>query len=108
MALKDMALTEAEAKEEECCAPSHDGDGHSGPKYPYGLTVYLDDTVLSKLGLTQLPAVGTQLTLTAAVTVKAVDLRQRAGKEDENSVDLQITAMELGAAPAAGGALYKA
>ena len=42
------------------------------------------------------------------VTVKAVDMRQRQGKEDENSVDLQITAMELGAAPAAGGALYKA
>lgn len=107
MALKDMALTPDEAREEECCAPSHDMED-GGPRYPYGLTVYLDDTVLSKLGLTQLPAVGTQLTLTAAVTVKAVDMRQRQGKEDENSVDLQITAMELGAAPAAGGALYKA
>lgn len=97
MAMIDMTLDPKEAKDE--ASP----ENSDMPKYPYGLCIYLDDDVLEKLGLTQLPKVGSSMTLTAVVKVTGtrtneIQTEKTAGEPDENtssSVDLQITAMEL-------------
>lgn len=100
MALIDMQLDRKEAQEEAGASPSD-----NLPKYPYGLCIYLDDETLEKLGLTQLPKVGTTLQLTAMVKVTGtrsheIQTEKESGEPDENtssSVDMQITAMELSA-----------
>lgn len=106
MALTDMKLTPAEAKDaNSCCAPDSD-DG--GPKYPYGLSINLDDEALAKLGITTLPAVGGLMRLTATVEVTSTSQYERQD-EKEISINLQITAMELGATqaePSAATVLY--
>lgn len=92
----NMQLTKTEAKEES-------GNEPYLPKYPYGLCLYLDDETLEKLGITELPKVGTVMTLTAQVKVTSVrssetQTEKSKGETDENtnsSVDLQITDMEL-------------
>jgi hypothetical protein len=96
--MKDMKLTAAEAKayDGECCGPS---GADAGPRYPWGLELYLHDEVLKKLGMATLPAVGTELVLQAKVHVTGVSMRERQGGEKSQTLDIQITSMEL-AAPA--------
>lgn len=96
MAMKDMALTKAEAKEQEgSCCPS-EGDGDDLPKYPYGLTLYLNSEVLEKLGVSA-PPVGAKLVLTAEVVCTSYSKSQRQGGEASECADLQVTAMDLSA-----------
>lgn len=94
MAMVDMTLSKEEAKEESgCIAP--DGDM---PRYPYGLSLCLDDETLQKLGITTLPAIGAEMTLNARVKITSVRSREtqdEKGNESESSVDMQITAMEV-------------
>lgn len=92
MALKDMKLTKAESKAEDCCVPS---DGDDGPKYPWGLRVDLDNTSLTKLGLGLMP-VGTTMMLTAQVRVTSNSSNEREGSDPEQSMGLQIVSMDLG------------
>jgi hypothetical protein len=99
-----MKLAPDEAKEADCCAPSSDG----GPAYPWGLSIYLDNETLAKLGITQLPDVGSKLTLTALVEVSSNSQRQTQEGKTVN-MDLQITDMELAphqAGPSAATVLY--
>lgn len=64
------------------------------PEYPYGLRISLDSDALAKLGLTELPKVGTAMTLQARVEVVAVSQYEQ--KDETNrSVELQVTDMEL-------------
>lgn len=101
MTMIDMTLDKSEAQDEAGVSPCL-------PKYPYGLCIYLDDETLEKLGLTQLPRVGSTMTLTAQVRVTGTrsnetQTEKESGEHDENtssSVDLQITAMELSGAKA--------
>jgi hypothetical protein len=93
MALKDMAYTKAEAKEEQAESVGM-GDP---PKYPWCLTLYLNDEVLKKLGMDSMPAVGAELMLVAKVQVTGTSSRQNLGGDPEQCVDLQITEMDLGA-----------
>lgn len=87
-----MKLTAAEAKSETML--SYDAD--DAPEYPYGLTLCLCDDVLEKLGMTELPPVGTVMNLSALVTVCSVSqYENQSGKE--NDLSLQITDMELAA-----------
>lgn len=72
------------------------------PVYPYGLEVRLDDEALDKLGLRELPEVGTTLMLCAQVDVTAVSERENleGGKtERHRDLSLQITDLALGPAP---------
>lgn len=95
--MANLELTKKEAKESSGCYP----DGGSLPVYPYGLQLYLDDDTLKKLGITDLPKVGTSML--AQITVKVTGTSQRAtqsSKEGESEtmrtcVDLQITDMDL-------------
>lgn len=94
MAMKDMALTKAEAKDMASCEPAEGGEDL--PKYPYGLTLYLDDDVLAKLGMSgPLPAPGTELMLSAKVKVTGTSSRETLDGEPEQCLDIQITAMDL-------------
>lgn len=105
MALIDMKLTPEEAKNEGMCCPSTDD---KGPKYPYGLSINLDDETLAKLGITTLPAVGSMMRLVATVEVTSTSQYERQDEKEIN-INLQITAMELAAAqaePSAAEVLY--
>lgn len=85
-----MKLSAAEAKSMTGCVP----DSSDGPAYPYGLTIYLDNATLAKLGITDLPDLGTKLTLHAEVEVTSNSQRQTQDGKTVN-MDLQITGMEL-------------
>lgn len=99
MALVDMALSAEEArKESDCCGmTSSSAADDNAPKYPWGLTLNLDDAALEKLGITSLPEVGKSMTLTARVEVCSTSQYDNQ-KGSDKSVSLQVTAMELGAA----------
>ncbi|MDG9966938.1 hypothetical protein N7638_02730 [Achromobacter mucicolens] len=104
MNLTDMKLSPDEAKEMDCCVGGESSDG--GPKYPWGLTVSLDDATLRKLGMSELPQVGAQLRLMAVVEVCSTS--QHANQDGtDKCVSLQITQMGLeGEGPQAAEILY--
>ena len=86
-----------EGKDTACCAPESDQ-----PAYPYGLRIDLNDETLAKLGITELPAVGTTMKLMAVVEVtSASQYESEQGKD--RTICLQITdmAMDAGTPPAA-------
>lgn len=107
MALVNMKMSSDEAKEyTEGGAIASDS-----PEYPYGLCIRLDDDALEKLGMTALPAIGTEMMVMAKVIVKSTSAYSRQGGEDHKDVELQITDLEIGAVSAskdAAGALYGA
>lgn len=84
-----MKLSPAEAKGETMLA-----EADEAPQYPYGLSICLDDETLDKLGITELPPVGTAFTLTARVEVCSTSQYQNQDGADA-SMSLQITDMEL-------------
>lgn len=86
-----MKLTPAEAKSETMLGDPEPSDL---PEYPYGLTVCLDKDSLDKLGITELPPVGTRMQLTTLVEVCSVSQYQNQSGTDSN-LSLQITDMEL-------------
>jgi hypothetical protein len=86
-----MKLSAAEAKAETMLGS---GDDDDQPAYPYGLTIQLCDEVLAKLGITDLPPVGTVMQLTALVEVCSVSQYENQDGA-ENNMSLQITDMEL-------------
>lgn len=107
MALVNMKMSADEAKEYNSPEVSM-GDA---PQYPYGLCIRLDDDALEKLGMTALPAIGTEMMVMAKVVVKSTSAYSRQGGEDHKDVELQITDLEIGAVSAskdAAGALYGA
>lgn len=92
--LVDLAYTPAERKEEAAeMKPS--SIGSNIPKYPYGLTLSLNDETLAKLKLKDdLPDVGDEIQFHAVARVTSVS--QRADESDDNtSVELQVCQMAL-------------
>ncbi len=68
------------------------------PRYPWGLSLTLDEDSLDKLGMSALPEVGETRHLMAAVTVTSCSSNEsESGKH--RSVTLQITEMALGEPP---------
>ena len=67
------------------------------PDYPYGLCIHLDKDELDKLGMRQLPDVGSEFPICASVRVTCVRKSAVEGADEETSVDLQITAMAVDA-----------
>lgn len=89
--MKDMSLTADEAKEyNHLCYP---GDG-DGPKYPYGLCLDLGNATLQKLGITDLPQVGTKINISAVAQVVSVEQRQEQDGKNTTRMSLQIVEME--------------
>lgn len=93
MNLVSMKFTPAEAK-----AEANEGTALAAPEdqpaYPCGLSIYLDDEVLAKLGMTVLPDVGAPLTLMARVEVRSKSQYENQ-KGTDTSLSLQITDMAL-------------
>lgn len=87
----NMKMSKEEAKEYTAVP-----DPGNAPEYPYGLRLSLDDDALEKLGITELPKVGTVMVLQARVEVCGTSAYSTQDKESEASVSLQITDMELG------------
>jgi hypothetical protein len=86
-----MKMSAEEAKEQNGCSPSTD----DGPRYPYGLSINLDDDTLTKLGIGDSVNVGDEVTITAKATVTSKSGYQTMVGDSENSVGLQITDMEV-------------
>lgn len=65
------------------------------PKYPWGLEICLSDDSLDKLGVKTLPAVGTVVTIVAKATVSSTSENATEGSGPRQSMDLQITDMQV-------------
>lgn len=90
MKLVDLKLTKAEAKAEiGSSAPS------KGPRYPWGLSLRLDNDTLGKLKLDALK-VGTKVTIEAIATVTEYGEHQRQDGEERHNLELQITELAIG------------
>lgn len=94
MKLVNMERTEAERKAAE---ERWDAEAERGPDYPYGLCLNLGSDEMEKLGIEDLPAVGTEMNLTAVVKVTSVSSYDSEGDGGSKSVSLQITQMGLDA-----------
>jgi hypothetical protein len=93
MKLTSMKLTKSdvERQQEKYSKPAP----ADAERYPYGLELHLDNQVLDKCGLDELPEVGSTMTLMATVKVTSVSSRDEVDGDKRNSVSLQITAMGL-------------
>ena len=102
-----MAKTPEEVQQDMADMPAVAPAGKiSGPKYPYGLCLSLDDESLKKLGLDgDLPEVGEVLQFSAIARVTSASMNERengVGASDMCCrVELQITDMGVPAADAA-------
>lgn len=101
--MQSMKLTKAEAGEYVGSTAPAAGDG---PAYPYGLCIYLDTETLAKLGYTEPPAVGSELTLSAKVVVTSTGVDQQQDGDKRSRCDLQITDMELSTPSKPATAVY--
>lgn len=88
--LINMQQTAEEAKEYT------EPKASDAPKYPWGLCITLNDDSLEKLGVDTLPAVDTVVTIVAKAQVSRTSEYQTQGGENQRSIDLQITDMQLG------------
>lgn len=93
MKLADMAYTKAELKAEakEGCV----GSNGQPSSYPWGLCIRLESEELAKLGIKALPNVGDEIHIMAVAKVTGVNQSAREGQDDETSVALQITMMQV-------------
>lgn len=87
--MKSLKITAKEAKKQNSPVALSDQD-----RYPYGTRLDLNKDSLDKLGIKELPAVGTTMMIEAKVTVIAT--RQTAREDDTTrSLELQITDMDV-------------
>lgn len=62
--------------------------------YPYGLVIHMDKDELDKIGMKQLPGIGTEIPM--EILVKVTSVRQSATEnKEETSVDFQITDISI-------------
>lgn len=64
--------------------------------YSYGLCLHLDSEELEKLGITNMPKVGSSVMIKAKCLVKSTKQESENGEAMENSMRLQVTDMEIG------------
>lgn len=88
-----------------------DGDGPSmapsdRDEYPYGLQLSLQQEELDKLGVSELPAVGKYVNITARASVSAVCEEKKQDGSVERCLQLQIEDMTLGAEGAGAAGMY--
>ena len=89
MNLKDMVI--GEEKRKDMAEPSLVADQ---PKYPYGLTLSLDNDTLKKLELGGIPKVGDKKMLLAVAEVVSVSQDEGRGDEKAYNVRLQIQKLD--------------
>lgn len=89
MPLKNMKITEKEAKED--LKPSK----QNLPRYPWGLSINLDNDTLAKLGITDLPEAGAEMSIIANAKVESTGEDERADGKKNRRMTLQITEMAI-------------
>lgn len=101
--LISMEYTPSEAKKETIEAQENEA-----PKYPWGLSINLDEETLAKLGIDTLPEVGATMAIVARSEVSSASQYQDQGdKSPRKSLTLQITDMSVTPVAAdIAGALY--
>lgn len=88
MKLVNLAMKPKETQAEAPCTP----DPGDQPKYPYGTQLYLCEDELKKLGMKEMPTVGTEVPIMAVA--KVVGTSERETQEgSRKTLDLQITSM---------------
>ena len=90
MAMIDMKLTPKEVKEEKAEAKQYDP-----PPYPWGLCIRLEKDELDKLKLAKLPNVGDEVHIVAVGRVTGVSSSMRDQADEDKTVSIQITMLEL-------------
>ena len=65
------------------------------PEYPYGLCLHLGKDELEKLGISELPDVGTPVMISAKAFVKSTSAYNTQDDGKSMSAELQITDMEV-------------
>lgn len=89
----DMKLTKADLKDRgETAMPVASKD--SGPKYPWGLTLRLDDIALKKLGMSEVPDVGVLCQVMGVGRVISASEREDQGGK-RRDVEIQIEKLNL-------------
>jgi hypothetical protein len=91
--LVDMSYSAKELKAEKK-EMSVGYDGSPNP-YPWGLCLRLEDKELSKLGITTLPEVGTEMAFEIMCKVTSVSQEASETRQAHRCVALQITAMAV-------------
>lgn len=89
MKVASLELTKAEAKKESGPGVSPDAEQ---PKYPWGTSMYLNDEALAKLGITEMPDVGTTLVIQAVAKVTGTSEREYEGGS-HRTLDIQFVEM---------------
>jgi hypothetical protein len=101
MKMVDMAMTKAEMKAEHkgMCGVGPAGDANP---YPWGLAITVEGRELDKLGMKDMPDVGTECYFTVCAKVTSVNQSAHEGGKSERRVGMQITGMQLVEMEAAG------
>lgn len=84
-------LKKTKADSAQLASPSY-----SEPDYPYGLLIRLDEDTIKKLGIKELPPVGTVMNIKAEVEVSSTEEYESIEGGARRSLGLQITDMTLG------------
>lgn len=63
----------------------------TAPDYPYGLCIHLDKDELDKLGIKDLPNIGSTLNLEVIVKVTRISQSAADDADEQTSIDMQIT-----------------
>lgn len=87
--LTNMKMSKEKAKTEHMCEPE------SGPRFPHGLRVELNDDSLAKLGMTTLPTVGEEMIVVGIGKVTNVS-QHDSGNNKSRNVSIQLEKMEVG------------
>lgn len=86
-----MKRTPADMRGDKMAGPSIES---TAPDYPYGLCIHMDKDELDKLGITELPKVGTEMMFECKVKVTRISQSASEAADGSNeytSVDFQIT-----------------
>lgn len=89
MKVASLELSKEEAKKE---SEPLSGPDAERPKYPYGTSMYLNDEVLAKLGIKEMPDVGTTLMIQAVAKVTGTSEREYEGGS-HRTLDIQFIEM---------------
>ena len=93
MGLVDMKLTKKESTEED--SPVISGKT-TGPQYPWGLSLDLDNNALEKLGISiEDFSVGDDIEIRAVGKIKRLSSAQYEGEDKDDRMDIQITKMGI-------------
>lgn len=98
-----MKLISLELSPQESKAETIEARETEGPKYPYGTCLYLDEEALAKLGIADLPPVGTELHIMAVGKVTGTSEREYEGGSHK-TLDVQLVEMACETADAEGDA----